>query len=315
MRTTHRFRFALLLFIGVLAVALAPNQGRAEPRKGRSATQADIERLDKKIDEQQKTIEKIVRLHQQFLQAMLSVLGEGAAPSPPTDAAAKPDSSADGKPKDDATTLVATTQRPAPRPDAKPAAKPAKAKVGTGTIVGKVRGAEDAFVYIDDVVATARGTAMMRQEGRQFVPQVLVVQRGTHVEFPNKDAVFHNVFSVTPDNSFDLGSYPQGESKGVTLTKAGVVNIYCNMHPQMVGYILVVPNAFYAHAGKDGFYRLANVPAGHHRIVAWAPSAKPVASEVDVTDSEVTTAEVELKKGRTAPHVNKDGLPYGSYKD
>jgi hypothetical protein len=155
----------------------------------------------------------------------------------------------------------------------------------------------------------------MKQEGKQFVPRVLVVQKGTRVDFPNLDAVFHNVFSVTPDNSFDLGSYRQGESKSVTMSKPGVVSVYCNMHPQMVGHILVVPSSLYARAGADGFYRLANVPAGRRRVVAWAPNAKPVAMEVEIAEDEVTTLELEVKRGRTGPHLNKEGLPYGSYKD
>jgi hypothetical protein len=161
----------------------------------------------------------------------------------------------------------------------------------------------------------ARGTATMKQEGKQFLPPVLIVQKGTTVQFPNLDAFFHNVFSVTPDNSFDLGSYRQGESKSVTMTKPGVVSVYCNMHPQMVGHILVVPSALYARAGADGFYRLANVPAGKHKVVAWAPNAKAVTMDVEVVEDEVTTLEMEVKKGREGPHLNKDGMPYGSYKD
>jgi hypothetical protein len=153
----------------------------------------------------------------------------------------------------------------------------------------------------------------MKQENKQFLPQVLVVQKGTTVQFPNMDAVFHNVFSVTPDNSFDLGNYRQGESKGVTMTKPGVVSVYCNMHPQMVGHILVVPNGNFVRAGKDGFFRLSNVPAGKHRIVAWAPDAKPVGSDVEVSEAEPVTVELELKQRRSGPHVKKDGMPYGSY--
>jgi hypothetical protein len=99
------------------------------------------------------------------------------------------------------------------------------------------------------------------------------------------------------------------------MSKPGVVSVYCNMHPQMVGYILIVPSSLYAHVGSDGFYRLSNVPAGHHRLVAWAPNSKPVVSEVDVAESETATVELELKRGPAIRHNNKDGMPYGSYKE
>jgi plastocyanin len=183
-----------------------------------------------------------------------------------------------------------------------------------GTLVGKVTGGgSDTYVYVEDIVAPATGTATMTQEHKQFAPRVLTVQKGMRVEFPNLDAVFHNVFSVTPDNSFDLGSYHQGASKSVTMTKPGVVTVYCNMHPQMVGYILVVPSKLYVHVGQDGFYRIPNVPAGHHRVVAWAPNATPLTLETDIGDMDSATLEFELKQGHTGPHTNKEGMAYGSY--
>ncbi len=297
-----------LALLTAFAFAFAP-QVQAQPRKPKPATQADIERLEKKINEQQKTIEKLVRLQQQYAQALASTF-EGAAPAP-------------------AAPVVTNTPPPTPAPQMAPEKaaaaelkvidKPKLKKlekpevVGLGTVVGKVEGAGDAIVYLDGIAPASRGTASMKQEGKQFVPQTLVVTKGTTVDFPNRDAIFHNVFSMTPESSFDLGSYRQGETRKVTMAKPGVVTVYCNMHPQMVGHILVVPNASYVRAGKDGFFRLTNVPAGQHRVVAWAPNAKPVSVQVTVTDGEVSTIELAVKKGRASLHTKKDGLPYGSY--
>ena len=55
--------------------------------------------------------------------------------------------------------------------------------------------------------------------------------------------------------------------------------------------------------------------AGHDRVVAWTPNAKPAVSEVDVAVGEPATVELTLHATRQTPHTNKDGLPYGSYKD
>lgn len=315
------------IFIGT-----APGEAWSQPRrkaaavKPKPATQADIERLEKKIAEQQRIIDRLVRLQQQYLQSLVALMPDGAGaasapPPPPPDLVAKAEPRVEPKPaaatRSDAQ-VDTGTRRPTERPAARPAAKPAAAakKTGKGTLVGKVKGAAgDAYVYVADVVASTQGTATMKQEGKQFSPRVMAVQKGTRVQFPNRDAVFHNVFSVTPDNSFDLGSYRQGESKSVTMTKPGVVSVYCNMHPQMVGHILVVPSSLYTRAGADGFYRLPNVPAGRHKIVAWAPNSKPVSMEVDIVEDEVTTLELEVKRGRSSPHLNKDGMPYGSYRD
>ena len=319
MRTSQRFRLALItLCLGSgfgLAITLpAQAQPRARPAP---VTRAELDRLDKKIEDTQRRLEKLIKLQLQYMQALVA-MSDGASPPPPMPEPAsrtgEPKAADSPKPPEP---KVAEGAKPAdatkPKPAAMVVAPPKKPKETVGNIVGKVTGAPDAIVYVDDIVVPAKGTATMKQENKTFTPAVLVVQKGMTVQFPNLDAFFHNVFSVTPDNSFDLGSYRQGETKGVTMTKTGVVSVYCNMHPQMVGHILVVPNPNYVRAGKDGFFRISNVPAGRHRIVAWAPDSKPAVTETEVSDTEAATVEIELKRGRGGPHLKKDGMPYGSY--
>jgi plastocyanin len=294
-------------FVASLLVVVAARDGAADPKpRPKPATQADIDRLEKKIADQQHLLERLVKLQQQYLQSVIALVPDTGAAPPPL---------VEPEPK------VALVD---PKPDAKPTPKPEPPRVvvkpkkvgGKGTIVGKIRGGDgDAYVYLEDISGNGGGSASIKQEGREFVPRVLVVQKGTRVAFPNRDAIFHNVFSVTPDSSFDLGSYKQGDSRSVTLTKPGVVNVYCNMHPNMAAYILVTPSAFYVHAGQDGFYRMPDVPSGKHKLVAWAPNAQPVTTDVEVTDDAVVTIELEVKKGHARPHTNKDGAPYGSYKE
>ncbi|MCE9573740.1 MAG: hypothetical protein K8W52_11350 [Deltaproteobacteria bacterium] len=307
MNRPRRFHLALRATAALLLIATTARETLPQPARRRPATQADIARLEQKLADQQRLLDNLVKLQQQYLQAMAGLMPTptDVPPSPP----AVPEPAAPEAPEPPVIKQTVAAAPPRVR-------KPTPRRKGVGTVVGKVKGGGgDAFVYIEDVVATAHGAASMKQQGKQFVPQVLVVQKGTRVEFPNLDAVFHNVFSVTPDSSFDLGSYRQGESKSVTMTKPGVVNVYCNMHSQMQGYILVVPGSLYTHVGQDGFYRLANVPAGKHRLVTWAPNAKPVTVDIEVADNAVVTAEVDIKRGRASAHPDKDGLPYGSYKD
>jgi plastocyanin len=306
-----------LLSILIVIAGFAPEVSAQPKKKPAAATKADVDRLESKIEEQQKQIDKLVKAQQQHLQVLRGTFDavsdvkpdDAKPPEPKVTPPVKADIKVEPKATSTDKAAVGFTDKPKRTVEPKVAKKPA----GAGTVVGKVTGVGDAVVYIEGIVETTRGTATMKQEGKQFIPRVLVVQKGTTVAFPNLDAIFHNVFSVSPDQSFDLGSYQQGESKSVTMAKPGVVSVYCNMHPQMVGNILVVPNSHYAKAGKDGFFRLTNVPAGKHRVVAWAPNAKPVTAEAEVSDAGVVTIELELKKGRSAPHTKKDGLPYGSY--
>lgn len=327
MRTPHRTLSRALIVLACLA--LAPHAGAESRRRPKPATKADIERLEEKIEQQQRVIDRMVALQREYLQRLIA-LSDGTPlpplppPPPPGDnPAAAAASPTDPKPQPSSVAGDLATPAVA-RPAAKPvkAAKPARVakadltappEKAYGTIVGKVKGAPGAIIYVEDIVVTGHGSAEMRQEGKQFLPKVLVVQKGTKVAFPNADAIFHNVFSVSPDNSFDLGSYRQGESKSVTMAKPGVVTVYCNMHPQMVGHILVVPNGNYVRAGADGFFRLTNVPAGPHRIVAWAPNAKPAKVQATVGADQVVTIEVALSKTGSTMHTKKDGMPYGSY--
>jgi plastocyanin len=303
----RRLSHTLAVFFGVLLLAQVP--AYSQPRGGAHphyASQAEVDRLEKEVAEQKAMLAKLIALQQQYLASLAALMpdtGAHVAAAPVT-----------------VTTAVEPTPQkhePAPPVAKTPPPKSATASKGDGTILGRVKGGTgETYVYVEDLAgAPPHGSATMKQQDKQFVPRVLVVQKGTQVQFPNMDAVFHNVFSVTPDNSFDLGSYRQGESKSIRLVKSGVVSVYCNMHPQMVGYILVVPGSFYVHAGSDGFYRIPGVPAGHHRVVAWTPNAKPAVSEVDVAEGEPATVELQLHATGEGPHTNKDGMAYGSYKD
>lgn len=117
------------------------------------------------------------------------------------------------------------------------------------------------------------GPIQVQQLDRRFSPDVLVVATGTTVSFPNMDPIFHDVFSLSKAKSFDLGSYDQGETRSVTFTKPGIVDVYCHLHPNMAATIVVTPNRWYAQAERSGRYRIADVPPGQYTLVAWHKAA------------------------------------------
>ena len=196
----------------------APPAAKREP-----ATQAELERLEKKIAEQQRMLEKLLRLQQQYLQSLVALMPDGGPRhAGAVDAVAKVEPRASrSRPRRSARPDRERRAEASAKPATKPirAAKPTEAarerRTGKGRhVVGKVKGGGgDAYVYIEDIVRRPRQGRGDDEAGGQAVRRRawLVVQKGTTVEFPNLDAIFHNVFSVTPDNSFDLGSYRQGE--------------------------------------------------------------------------------------------------------
>ncbi len=187
-----------------------------------------------------------------------------------------------------------------------------------GIIRGKVAipaGEPVAYVYVENIFAPpAKGEhKTIAQSGKRFVPGWAVIQRGTAIEFPNRDNIYHNVFSLSAGNSFDLGLYNSaGEAKSHTFTEAGPVDVYCNIHPQMAASVLVVPNRYFAKVKGDGSFEIAGVPAGRRKVVAWAPGSRPTSDWIEVDGGH--TADLSLKlepKGST--HTNKVGHSYGSY--
>jgi plastocyanin len=205
---------------------------------------------------------------------------------------------------------VASARKSAPPP---PPAEPAVGMIrGKLTIPG---GEPVAYVYVENVLAPpVRGQhATIEQSGKKFMPGWAVVQRGTSISFPNKDNIYHNVFSLSPGNAFDLGLYnAASEAKSHTFNEAGPVDVYCNIHPQMAASILVVPNRHYAKVKGDGSFELAGVPAGRRKVVAWAPGSKPTADWVDVSAGGAVDLNLHLDS-KTSGHKNKVGQAYGSY--
>ena len=107
------------------------------------------------------------------------------------------------------------------------------------------------------------------QIGTKFSPALLVVVAGQTVEMPNDDNVAHNIFSYSPAKQFNLGIYPKGDSRTVTFTKPGVIDMFCSIHRRMNGRLIVVPNPYYNQTSGGDSYRIASVPAGKYVVKMW----------------------------------------------
>jgi hypothetical protein len=133
----------------------------------------------------------------------------------------------------------------------------------------------------------------LAQKDQSFVPRVLPVAVGTAVEFPNLDAIFHNVFSLSPVKRFDLGKYPRGQSRRVTFDRPGLVNVYCEIHSDMEGFILILPNHAFTQPDEAGAFRLPPLPAGRYVIRMWHPDRPEIRREVTVPAGGSVTVDLE----------------------
>jgi len=193
-----------------------------------------------------------------------------------------------------------------------PPARPKLATI-TGRVELKGKPWGPVYVYVENVKdSLVDRNVEIVQKDRAFVPNALVVQRGTRVSFPNADPFLHNVFSPSPTHPFDLGSYRQGERAGaVRLFNPGVVEVLCNMHAKMRATILVVPSHHHVKVSGDGSFRLENVPVGSRQLVAWTPDARPVTESVTLTAAGANVKFV-LQVGPPPPLRDKIGNPRAS---
>ena len=116
---------------------------------------------------------------------------------------------------------------------------------------------------------SARPHAVLDQRNQTFLPYVLAIPVGTTVDFPNRDSTYHNVFSLSKTQRFDLGRYARGASRSVRFDRPGVVRVFCEIHSHMSAFILVFAHRYFATTDAEGRYRIGGIPPGEYRLVVW----------------------------------------------
>ncbi len=156
---------------------------------------------------------------------------------------------------------------------------------------------EDFVVYLNQPVPGAQPSPPMRMAQRlvAFEPHVLVVPVGTHVSWPNDDAIYHNVFSMSEAASFDLGMRTDKDpAADRVFDRPGRIDVFCSIHAKMHGIVLVVPSPFFAKVGARHPYRLEHVPAGTYPIRAWHERLPAAEQQVVVPAEGTVTVNFEL---------------------
>ncbi len=169
-------------------------------------------------------------------------------------------------------------------------------------------------IYVTGFQSEApREVALLAQRDTQFVPRLLPIVRGQTVSFPNEDGIYHNVFSASPLASFDLGQYKASDPpRSVEFPHAGLVPVYCNIHPQMLSYVVVLENGAYAVTSTDGRFAIDGLPADADLTLnAWIPGAERVSQPLRVAKGEAREVALRVEQSeRVKPHRRKDGSVY-----
>jgi plastocyanin len=195
---------------------------------------------------------------------------------------------------------------------------PAQAAAGklTGTVKVKgLRSPANILVYLTktptSAVDTAKTQFVMDQQNLTFLPHILPIPVGATVAFPNNDKVDHNVFSLSRAKNFNLGSYKPGETKTIRFDKPGIVEVRCDVHAEMLAYIMVMKSPYFAVTDAQGRFEIPdtrfleqngiegalNIPPGKYVIKTWHEKLKTKKQAVVVSGEDSVSIQLDLTRG------------------
>lgn len=123
---------------------------------------------------------------------------------------------------------------------------------------------------LTETPSTSASIGTMDQIDRQFVPHILVVQRGAEVAFPNSDSIKHHVFSFSEARTFEIRLFDDSKVETLIFDKPGPIELGCNVHDWMLGYIYVADTPYFGRTTKQGIASI-EAPAAPYRVRIWHP--------------------------------------------
>lgn len=176
----------------------------------------------------------------------------------------------------------------------------------TGTISGTVnvfrsRHSGDVVVYLEGAGIKKEYTppqelSLLDQKNLVFVPRVLPILKGTTVNFLNSDDVQHNVFAPGKVEKFNLGTWGKNGNKERTFNETGEIIVLCNVHSEMVAYVIILENPFFFKTDEDGHFKIENIPPGDYQLKIWHEKMKLAPQKITVVGGETTEINLELTK-------------------
>ncbi len=186
----------------------------------------------------------------------------------------------------------------------------------SGTIKVKgLRSPANVLVFITKAPAVdldfSKAKFIIDQKDLTFTPHILPVPVGATVFFPNHDKVDHNVFSLSRTKKFNFGSYKPGENKSIRFDKPGIVELRCDVHAEMLAYIMVMKNPFFGITDAKGRFKIPDadylkqagltgietIAAGKYSVKTWHEKLKSKKQTIEIPADGTVSVKLDLTRG------------------
>jgi plastocyanin len=171
-------------------------------------------------------------------------------------------------------------------------------------VVGANGALADVVVYLEGISGKSTGAsappALLDQKGCEYVPSILAIQTGQKIVVKNSDPVLHNVHTMPAEGSGNSvkneAQLPSGPDLTFTFTKPeNFLKFKCDVHSWMFAWVSVFDHPYFAVSGKDGTFKIANVPPGKYKLQAAHRKAGVVSQEIEVKEGEPTKVDFALE--------------------
>ncbi|MEJ0084735.1 MAG: methylamine utilization protein [Pseudomonadota bacterium] len=151
---------------------------------------------------------------------------------------------------------------------------------------------------------------IMDQVDLTFVPDVLVIPVHSTVQFPNSDAISHQVYSFSNARSFQLPLYRGKPYPPVSFDQPGVVTLGCNIHDNMLSYIIVTAAPFFGRTDRQGEWTAADVPQGRYRLRIWHPLLNEPRDVERVIETGADRTPIQFRLAKALKPAPLNGRPH-----
>lgn len=156
---------------------------------------------------------------------------------------------------------------------------------------------------------------IMDQVDTQFLPHILAIQKDTQVRFPNSDSIKHHVYSFSKAKTFELQLYKELQADPLLFSNLGVVELGCNIHDWMLGYIFVVDTPYFGKTDTEENL-LLDLPDGEYQLDVWHPRIQDKLSVLSRQLIVPAESEIKVKLGAALlPDVNQYEEISGEFSD